>query len=350
MKPLRVFIIQPFKKDYSTTFRDLVADVCKSDRFEGGFDPFHAIEEPSFEPRLQDRINDYLKRADICVADLSTPRNDNALLEVGAAYTLGIPVIPFSDKELPADIRGNRYIKMELNGIEENEDLQEEFKRQLRRKLLEARSEIGSTKALRYLSHAFQDRGALDFYSMIERCEQRLNILTTNLNYVVNEDLYCGPDVGELTFLQIVASAMPKKASRFTLRILALDPDSNFTNERALSLGRDRQEFREQMRADLDLTKEFIESEDCGVSAEIKLYNDYPLQMTFFFDDTLVSSVVATSLSSRHCVTYMHSLRELGARKSYEQHFDHLWGKSEQYAVSQRKKKRERSWKKPDRT
>ena len=138
-----------------------------------------------------------------------------------------------------------------------------------------------------------------------------------------------------MSFLEIVARVLPMKAAQFQIRILALDPDSNFTNERASSLGRDRQSFRERMRQDLDVTKSFIESDDCTVSAELKIYDDYPLQMTFFFDEFVVSSVVASSISSRYCVTYMHRLTEMGAHQTYEQHFDNLWGKADQYAISQ---------------
>lgn len=343
MIPLNVFIIQPFKVPYSDLFRQLSMAICADEALKGAFQGFHAIEASSVYPRLQDRINDYLKKADICVADLTGIRNENALLEVGAAYALGIPVIPFSDKELPADIRGNLYVQLNLERLQDTET-QQEFRRMLIQRLHEAKAEIGAKKHRSYLSHAFEDRSAVDFYSLITRCERRLYLLTTNLNYIVNEDLDCGPNENPMPFLDLVAKEASKKSGRFQLRILALDPDSNFTNERALSLGRDRQSFREQMRIDLDVTKQFIESTACTVAAEVKIYDDYPLQMTFFFDDYVVSSVVAASVSSRYCVTYMHRLSEMGAHQSYEQHFDHLWGKAKQYGISQTRVTRTVDW------
>ena len=182
MKPLNAFIIQPFRAEHSVRFRELVTEVCNS--MAGAFDSFHPIGEPSSQPRLQDRINGYLKKADLCIADLAGIRNENALLEVGAAYALGIPVIPFSDKELPADIRGNLYAKVDLPRLGEPQ-VESEFRTTLTRRLLEARREIGTTKNRSYLSHGYEDRGVVDFYSLINRCEKRLYILTTNLNYII---------------------------------------------------------------------------------------------------------------------------------------------------------------------
>jgi hypothetical protein len=76
------------------------------------------------------------------------------------------------------------------------------------------------------------------------------------------------------------------------------------------------------------------------VSAEVHIYDDYPLQMTFFFDDVVVSSVVAGTRSSRDCVTYMHSLKHAGAQETYERHFDQLWGKATAFATSPQMRKR----------
>lgn len=339
MRPLRVFIIQPFKAGHSGSFREAVIEACSDKEFRGGFEAFHAEDTPSSEARLPDRIDEYLKSADICVADLYGTRNENVLLEVGASYTLGIPVIPFSDKELPSDIRGYLYAKLDLSKLG-NESTRELCIQLLKQRLQEARKQIGRQNHSKYVAHVYKDRGAVDFHSLITRAERRLNILTTNLNYIVNEDLDRGPDEHPMTFLDVLGQQLHNKDGRFTLRILALDPDSNFTNERALSLSRNRQEFREQMRDDLNRVREFIESDRCPVDGALKIYEDYPLQMTFFFDDLIVSSVVATNLSSRYCVTYAHRLSELGARETYEQHFDQLWGKARNYAVSHGRKLR----------
>jgi nucleoside 2-deoxyribosyltransferase len=352
MKPLKVFIIQPFGTRYADKFRALIKEVCADRRFDGIFTPFHAAEERTIEPRLQDRINSYLRDADICIADLAGTRNENALLEVGAAYALGTPVIPFSDHDLPSDIRGHFYIRIDLSRLDD-ESTARDFKTALHSRLLEARGLVRASKNLtRFNSHAFVDRGAVDFHSLMSRCEGRIFLLTTNLNYLVNEGLVAPIEAIETTpekptFLELLESELPNKKPAFELKILALDPDSNFANQRALSLGRNRQLFREQMRDDLNTVKNFVESGQCPVSGEVRIYDDYPLQMTFFFDDVVVSSVVAAARSSRYCVTYMHSLREMGAQESYERHFDHLWERAAVYAASQRTKTRAPRWRPP---
>lgn len=109
MDPTNVFIMQPYTADHSNKFLDVVSQELKdigcifmrADRTQSSAG-FH----------LRDRIDDYIKKADICIADLTTSRNENVLLEVGAALTLQIPVVIIADKELPSNIIGNIYIKL----------------------------------------------------------------------------------------------------------------------------------------------------------------------------------------------------------------------------------------------
>jgi len=327
-----VFLIQPYGASHSPGFKDLVHDVCGSSG--GEFQSFRADEEQTLAgPRLQDRIDSYIKKAHICVADLTGTRNENALLEVGAAYTLNIPVIPVSDKELPTDIRGNLRIGLEVSQIEK-QDVQNEFKRALRRRLQEATKEIGHHSASEFIAFGYESRRTVDLFTLIKSSQKRIDILTTNLGFVVNEELEHGFSAPRMTILQMLASTLGEKPQEFRLRVLALDPDSNFTNDRALALGRERRVFREQMFKDLDTTVAFARSDDCVRWMEIRLYNEFPYLMTYFFDDYLISSVVTASISSRECITYGHSLLVRGAKETYERHFENLWGRSTSVATS----------------
>lgn len=332
MKPYRVFIIQPYGAAHSDRFKELIQGVCKSS--SGEFEAFRADDEQTLAgPRLQDRIDSYIKKSHICVADLTGTRNENALLEVGAAYTLSIPVIPVSDRDLPSDIRGNLRISLDVSQVEK-EAHQEEFRRALRRRLQEATKEIGLHSASQFVAFGYESRRNVDLYTLINSTQKRIDILTTNLGFVVNEELEYGLNSERLTVLQMLASALNSKPQEFRLRILALDPDSNFTNDRALALGRERRVFREQMFKDLDTVVEFARSRDCVRWMEIRLYNEFPYLMTYFFDDYLISSVVTASLSSRECVTYGHNLQVRGAKETYERHFENLWGRATSVATS----------------
>lgn len=342
MRPLRVFIIQPFGTPHADKFRGIVEKVC--DDADGAFEAFSAIGASSKAgPRLQDRIDSYIKTADICVADLTGVTNHNSLLEVGAAYTLNIPVIPVSDKELPSDIRGNLWVEFDPSSID-NSDVEDTLRTHLAARLAEAMNDIGRHHRNQFISFGYESRRVVDFSSLVRRCERRIDILTTNLGFVVNEKLASKAPSRE-TLLQMVAESLKEKPPGFRVRVLALHPDSNFTNERALGLGRDRSVFREHMREDLKTVKRFTESEDCVRSVQIKTYDAVPLQMTYFFDDIVVASVVSTSLSSRDCITYVHSLLAKGANETYERHFDHLWGTASVEATSSASEDRITSWK-----
>jgi hypothetical protein len=343
MKPLRVFVIQPFNAKHSDVFWNWCETVCTETY--GDFKAFRADTELAVEPRLQDRIDYYIKRSDICIADLLGVRNENVLLEVGAAYTLNIPVILVSDKQLPADIIGNLYVNLEIDKLD-NFAIIDRFKSELSRRLLEASRERSSeNKKKQFIVYGYASRRTVDFFSLIKRCQERAAILTTNLGFIVNEELDRGFDQEKYTVLQMLDEALSNKPPNFSMRILTLDPDSSFTNERASALEKDRQEFREHMRQDLITVKNYVESDDCNVSVQVKIYDEFPLQMTYFFDNIVVSSVVAVSQSSRECITYIHSLKENGAKETYEKHFDRIWNRATLYAKSTKQYQRKNTWK-----
>jgi hypothetical protein len=344
LKPKRVFVIQPFGAKHSRRFYRAVADACLRSKRE--FEAFRADKQPTTAgPRLQDRINSYIHTADMCLADLCTPRNANALLEVGAAYTLGIPVIPVSDSALPSDISGNYYIHLTPSTLSKPESAKL-FREEVLQRLWEVSSGLPTaSRAQHFLAYGYASRGVVDFWSLVQRCEERFDILTTNLGFVVNEELPCGMTKKMRTLLEMAIEWLPQKPERFAMRVLTLDPDSNFTNERAVALDRDRQQFRDHMRKDLETLRRFVESKECTASVQVKTYDAFPLQMTYFFDDTVVSSVVANARSSRDCITYMHSLNENGARETYERHYEKIWNTGQMYAQSTKTRPRRHVWK-----
>lgn len=323
MKPLNLFTIQPFSAKHSKFFWDAINDVSKE--FNGDFEVVRADKKPSDAgTRLQDRIDSYIKKSDLCLADMTDERNENVLLEVGAAMCLNKPVIIVSGKKLPSDISNQTYINLDISkiGDENTKDL---FKAQLKERLTEILYSRNKSRESQFIVYGFENRRLVDFFDIVKRCQTRINILTTNLGFVVNEELSCGIGPEKESLLSMIAKEIENKPAKFSMKILTLDPDSNYTNERASALSRDRQEFREHMRADLDTVRNFINSDDCKASVEMKTYDAFPLQMTYFFDDMVISSVVNNSKSSRECITYLHSLDESGVSDTYVQHFNNLW-------------------------
>jgi hypothetical protein len=362
MKPLRVFVIQPYKEKHSDAFWQLILRVCNTCKDD--FLAFRADTEPSNGgSRLQDRIEYYLKKADICIADFTVPnggtRNENVLIEVGASYTLNIPVILVSNTGLPADIKGNFYVEFDPEKIDDENEVNK-FLEQVYDRLSEAfyQKLTDNFRSNQFIAYGYSNRREVDFYSFFQRSQERIYILTTNLGFIVDEKLFCGINgekrktflelfneskIGKAqsseqrkTILDMINEVTLNKPSSFQIRILALDPDSNYANERASALNRDKQAFREKMRTDLLRTKEIIESNTCPASIVVKTYDAYPLQMTYFFDNYVISSVVAFGRSSRDCTTYVHSLMDRGAKETFETHFENLWGNSKLYATNNR--------------
>ncbi|MBF0098769.1 MAG: hypothetical protein HQM04_18000 [Magnetococcales bacterium] len=274
--------------------------------------------------------------------DNTSQRNENALLEVGAAYCLDIPVIIVTDSELPSDIRGNLYVDAPKSANKEiNYD-------QLRSILFERMKEAvnyNPRSSKRFIVHGYATRGDVDFFSLIKRCHNRIDLLTTNLGFLVTNEIY-EKNNKKYTLLDILATELSKKNEHFKMRILTLDPDSNFTNDRALALEKERREFREHMRDDLETVKKFITSDDFPVMAEMRTYDAFPLQMVYFFDNIVVSSVVSNSRSSRECNTYIHRLNAPNAKNTYEDHFGKLWLQpgTKIFATNRKKTDRKKFW------
>lgn len=330
MIPTYVFLMQPYKLDHAEKLREIIFDSLNN----AGFIVKRADKESSDAGfLLQYRIDEYIKKSDICIADLTIPRNENVLLEVGAALALHIPVVIISNKLLPSNIRGNIYVDLNPEDLSKTDKI-ETFLQDLKNRIVEAKSLIGHSPWENFIAHGYPDREGVDFDLIIRRTERRINILTTNLGYVVGQKLFSKEYPNGKTMLESLMTELPKKQnSGFKTSILALDPDSNFTNERADTLNRSRRDFREEMRKNLDmLTKKTLELKN--VNIDVKIYSEYPLQMTFFFDDVIVNSVVAASISSRFCVTYVHNLSNRSSRNTFEKHFDELWGRSRPYVPS----------------
>lgn len=369
MRPLEVFLIQPFMRDYSETLREWVLEACKSLQEARPQHQFHcarvdAPDEILASPRLQDRIEEKIKKSDICIADMTygeikkgdrkETRNENVLLEVGASYALQKPVIPICqpNRSLPSDVNGNLFIplylpsdfaKMGKKGLKKvSSDAtltgetssgpmemflkqKEEFLRELKRRLLESQM-LKVYLPSQSIVYGFQYRKLIDFRTLIERSTVSIKILTTNLDFINKERFPSRVgqnDPENETLLQMLSRFSKDKSDEFNIQILALDPDSNFANDRAKDLRYERRPFRENLQNNLKEVEDFVKRQNSG-QWSLAIYEATPFQMTFLFDDYVVASVVSEQTSSRLCMAYFHHLDIPGARLTYENHFDNL--------------------------
>jgi hypothetical protein len=347
MKPLYVFVMQPFMRSHANTLYDWIKATC--DSTNGDFEVIRADDTIGNVPypRLQDRIDSFIKVSDICIADLTTSksphenRNENVLLEVGAAYALQKPVIPITNPSstLPTDIIGNIYIDLDPESLSNQENIQrmkEAFCTKLRRSLHDSRQFLRRHNPSQFMVYGYDKRSNIDFHSWVRRSVKRIYVLTTNLDFLVHQPFTIDKEEKEMTILEMIRIEIGKKPKDFELRVLTLDPDSNFTNDRAKALDLDRRAFREDLRAHLSTVQDFIISEACVRTARLGVYDACPLQMTFFFDDFVISSVVADGKPSRECVAYLHNLAVGGANETYEPHFQKMWNGKTMVATNRR--------------
>ena len=138
----------------------------------------------------------------------------------------------------------------------------------------------------------FTERQRVNLPRIMERTKRRIYILTTNLDYTER-------------FLQKsirLALERNKDNSAFKVEILTMDPEGDVANARAIQLARNVRLYRNELRRSLDnMNDEFGDHPQ----VEIVTYRTLPTQMTFIFDDIVVTSVVSLGQQSREGVHFM---------------------------------------------
>ena len=105
------FIIIPFRKELHYFFLFMKQHITEVH----GINCFRGDEDVLTVPLL-DKIHEYIKNADVIIADCSG-RNANVFYELGMAHTLGKKVILITGDELdkePADVQFYEFIQYEL--------------------------------------------------------------------------------------------------------------------------------------------------------------------------------------------------------------------------------------------
>jgi len=118
------------------------------------------------------------------------------------------------------------------------------------------------------------------------------------------------------------------------LRILTLDPQSIFVNFRGQQLG-----FRENIslyRGELEAALKGVHFQlrSFGERAQIRIYDDFPTQIGFYFDDEIYACVVSATGRARDNCAFLLSSSIPGAQESFVRHFDYLWDDKNQKSVA----------------
>lgn len=211
-----------------------------------------------------------------------------------------------ADGSLPSDRAGVIYVRYEPDDLE---SLSATLSRMIPE--LIHRIETGSRV------FDYYDSRSIDLVSqMIRDAKREICILQTNLETVNTNHL------GDLK------AALTREVK---VRILTLDPQSRYVNERALQLGYKNRTIK-VYRAGLQNAIDNAATQLVQYSGfRLRLYNDFPNQLTYLFDESVLASVISrTGRSRENCVFVLPSSRLLGPKHTFVEHFNQLWEQANQ--------------------
>ena len=119
------FVIQPFDPKFDKRYRDVYKPALK----QAGLDAYRVDQDPSTE-RLIDSIEEKIRNATICLADITTD-NPNVWYELGYAFAVGRSVVLVCSTErkdkLPFDIQHRTVIKYTPDSTSDFSTLRDEI-------------------------------------------------------------------------------------------------------------------------------------------------------------------------------------------------------------------------------
>jgi hypothetical protein len=257
-----------------------------------------------------------VKRADFCVADFSG-QNSNVLYETGYARGLGREVIVIcrDRNDVPTDLKELITVPYRIDDVDH---LSNDIDQHLDRVILSVQ-ELSAERAsqVRY----FSKRDDIFIRDSIHSATSEIHILQTNLSTI------------EANYMTELLSALRSNPT-LRLRILTLDPQSIFVNFRGQQLG-----FRENIslyRGELEAALKGVHFQlrSFGERAQIRIYDDFPTQIGFYFDDEIYACVVSATGRARDNCAFLLSSSIPGAQESFVRHFDYLWDDKNQKSVA----------------
>jgi len=262
--------------------------------------------------KLIESVHYLVKKCDFFIADV-TGNNPNVLYEVGFAAGLGkderIILITQNPEEMPVDLRG-------LIRVRYRSDALEHLPADIEQHLLRVKQSIDRVETSEhYKVDAYATRLVADSNKMFENAKDKIDILQTNLVTI------------EANHLNVLQNAMEKNKN-LRIRILTLDPQSQYVGARARQLGfKDIGVFRAELSASLDLVR--VQFAGSNGRVQIRKYDEFPLQITYIIDDKVVSCVISTTGRSRDNCAFIIDKNRKGIEHSFVDHFETLWENEE---------------------
>jgi nucleoside 2-deoxyribosyltransferase len=279
------------------------------------------------QERVADQIEAEIRKAHVIVFDL-TEVNPNVHIEIGFALALKKPVFFIT--------QDRRFVTTHLQGrvVEEYSSSPDSLERLssllLERTLdkvavIEGREESKEATASareNYQVECFKNRAAVHLEKYLRDAKHRIDILTTNLSFLFER--YKGSS--SATYFDELRGALSQDGSLLKVRILTLDPESEFAAKRGKQLGYSPGVWRDALRQALLETRK-IAAEHSLERFEVRTYEDFPNQITYRVDECVFHCVVAQPTASRHHLTFKLDRQQAGVENSFINHFQNVWGK-----------------------
>jgi hypothetical protein len=169
-----------------------------------------------------------------------------------------------------------------------------------------------------YTCKVFASRKEANFSAAFASAKKRIRILTTNLQ-------------GLLEHVEDILWAV-KKNPKIKIEILTLDPESEFVNARGTLIGKEIAEFRQEMKNSLNnCVDQLIKNGKAKNQVLIRIYREFPTQITYIIDENVYSSVVSVNHQSRHNIVFKIDKNKKGVENSFLQHWDTIWARAIDY-------------------
>lgn len=313
----RCFVIQPFgtKKNVRT---DLIVDnnkVYEALRKLGTIRPDYPIKvyradvEKYAKALIHAHVVDCINKSDFCVCDF-TGQNPNVLYETGIARGLCLPIVIISQdrEDIPTDLKP--FITV-IYKMDELDNLAEDIERHFDMIV----AGVGESKALKYSRVTyFGNREDSQIRDRIRQVTDSFDILQTNLATLQTD------------YLSDIIETM-KKNPRLKLRILTLNPQSIFVNFRGQQLGYGENIALYRGELDAVLRGVHFSLRQFGERVQIRIYDDFPTQIVYYFDNEALVCVVSATGRSRENCAFLLNDKMPGVKKSFVDHFEYLWDK-----------------------
>lgn len=275
---------------------------------------------------LADHIEQNIADADVIIADL-TESNPNVHIEIGFILALRKPLIFITQdrKFVTTHLQGRIVEEYNTNDNDSLERLTSNMYFQVRDKLdvIKAQQESKSNEE-KYQVECYSHRDAVGLQKYFKNAKNRVDILTTNLSFLFDDYDHSGSS--SKTYFDELKAALDSDGSKLKVRILTLDPESDFAAKRGKQLGFSSEVFRDMLRKALSETKK-IAAMYPSERFEVRMYEDFPNQITFRIDNWIFNCVVAQPTQSRNHLTFKLDRQNRGVDNSFINHFQNVWGK-----------------------